>query len=92
MKWMPETESWAGRDKLWHFLGGFAITGVTAIVVHTLGFKPESSALAGFWAACTVGIAKEVRDASGFGTPSARDALATVAGGILCMGLLRWAL
>ena len=92
MKWMPETESWTGRDKLWHFLGGFAITGVVALVLLHLGLHLGTAAVAGFWVTCTVATLKERRDAQGFGTPSIRDAVATMLGGLLCEVLLLWAL
>jgi hypothetical protein len=59
-------------DKQAHFWWGWAI----AATVYQLGL------LVAVLVAVTLGAAKEIWDANGHGTPDAKDALATAAGGL----------
>jgi uncharacterized protein YfiM (DUF2279 family) len=67
-----QSEIWGGQDKRLHFAGGALIA--TAVTVHT------RDPWIGFAAGAGVGLVKELVDAGGLGTPSAKDFLVTVAG------------
>lgn len=62
-------------DKLIHLLAGFVI----ATSARSLGVSKAVT----FGFTASVGVAKEVYDAQGHGTPEVLDALATAAGGVL---------
>lgn len=66
------TDLWSGDDKKLHLLAGIGI----ASIVTTYANDP----MTGFYAATTVGVAKEAYDAAGNGTCSLPDLLITVAG------------
>jgi hypothetical protein len=64
------------RDKLAHFLAGIAV----AAVVYPFGVIPALIVVV------IAGLAKEVWDMQGNGTPEMADFLATVSGGGLLIG------
>jgi hypothetical protein len=64
-------DEWTGEDKTLHAIGGAAIG--LAMAAQT------GSAWAGFRWGCGVGAAKELFDAAGQGTPSAKDLIVTCA-------------
>jgi len=64
-----------GWDKKAHFAGGAVIA--TVATMHT------GDPWKGFWVGTAVGVAKEALDATGVGTCSLQDALATTAGAAL---------
>jgi hypothetical protein len=69
------------QDKVLHFVVGFAGSLVIGLLLTPLW---------GFLLACTTGVGKEVYDKlSQRGTPELMDALATIAGGVLAMELIK---
>ena len=66
-------------DKTAHFLAGSAIASTVALY--------SGDAVLGFCAGLAAGMAKEVYDLAGFGTPDAADLLATVAGAAVVLPL-----
>lgn len=75
------------EDKFQHFASGVLI-GYGATEIAKIFFKNQDHAqlksiLTGVAAATIVGIAKELRDRNGHGTPDFKDALATSLGGAL---------
>lgn len=65
-------DDWTGRDKQKHLLAGAAVASI--LTLHT---KNES---VGFVAGASIGIAKELYDASGKGDPSFKDLAVTALG------------
>lgn len=73
------------QDKAKHFIAGYVISNASTGLLHL--YLPDDmkhrklvAGLIGFGAGALVGVAKEVLDARGFGTPDPADALATAAG------------
>ncbi|MFP4508528.1 MAG: hypothetical protein ACOC4I_03850 [Spirochaetota bacterium] len=71
-----------------HVAAGISVALVAGGVHTNLHDNRASSALTGAALALTIGIAKEVADALGFGTPSIADALLTAVGGAAGAGAL----
>ena len=63
------------RDKLLHFVAGFAVSFVAYVVT--------SNATIAFSLSALLGIAKEVYDSQGHGTVEVADAVATAVGGVV---------
>jgi uncharacterized protein YfiM (DUF2279 family) len=68
-------DSWTGRDKQQHLVGG-------AVIASGVTIATNNPAL-GFVAGCGAGILKETYDLSGTGTPSAKDMVVTCAGAFI---------
>lgn len=73
-------------DKVGHFKAGLGLAAVPAFILPFL-IAPGWAALAGFALATLAGLAKELLDRIGFGTPDRWDAIATIAGGVTGAGL-----
>lgn len=75
------------QDKVRHALAGYVVGNVTTGTMQLLLPKNTPNrrlfaALTGVGASMLVGIGKELWDKAGHGTPSADDAMATIAGGL----------
>ena len=69
------------KDKLLHFVAGFAVSIVAYVVT--------SSATIAFSLSALLGIGKEVYDSRGHGTVEVLDAVATALGGVVGVILVR---
>lgn len=69
------------KDKLMHFVVGAIVSAIAFILCASFYDAGKASSIA-IGAAVIAGIAKEVVDAQGYGTPEVMDAIATVMGGI----------
>lgn len=77
-------DPWLARDKALHFFAGAAIGAVGARVAHSSNVSHCAAASTGIGLAFSIGLGKEWQDTrSPTGTPSTRDLLATIAGGII---------
>lgn len=65
-----------------HVAAGISVSLVAGSMHMLRSDEPRAAAVTGAAAALGAGIAKEIADALGFGTPSLRDALLTAAGGL----------
>jgi hypothetical protein len=70
------------HDKIKHLLGGYVISNVSTGLLHLylpddLKHRNLLAGLIGFGAGALAGVAKELIDAQGYGTPSVKDAAAT---------------
>lgn len=68
------------KDKVYHTAAGFVISAGTGYVSYKLGASKTESILIGFGAGVAAGVAKEIWDMNGNGTPSFADALWTAVG------------
>lgn len=78
--YMPE-------DKFKHLVAGagiaYATTTIAKIYFRGQNHAQLKAVLAGFTAATLIGIAKELRDRKGYGTPDVKDAVVTSLGGAI---------
>jgi uncharacterized protein YfiM (DUF2279 family) len=65
------------QDKVKHFGVGALVAGSTQMLAYELTDNRGKSMLIGFGAGCVAGVAKELYDMTGRGTPSFKDALWT---------------
>lgn len=75
-------DEWTGRDKELHFAGGAAIAAAV-----TLATADQNT---GFLVGVGVGVAKEVYDATGHGTPSGKDLIVTILGAYIGSRAAGW--
>lgn len=73
------------QDKVKHLMAGYVISNVSTGLLQLylpddLKHRSLVAGLIGFGAGTLAGVAKEMLDAQGFGTPSTADAVATAAG------------
>jgi hypothetical protein len=80
-----ELDEYAREDRVLHLGAGFAIGATTYALVQTVApdLKPWAKHVVAIGASALVGIAKEWCDDGGRGDCDARDAIATVGGGVL---------
>lgn len=76
-------------DKTKHLAAGALISASTQIVVYELTGNKKKAQLIGFSAALAAGIAKEIYDSTGRGTPEMADVGATVLGASITIPI-RW--
>lgn len=67
-------------DKAAHLAAGVLISGSAQVLAFELTENRNKSMLIGFTAGCMAGVAKELYDMNGHGTPSFKDALWTGVG------------
>jgi len=65
------------EDKVKHFAVGAMVSGSAQMLAYKLTDNRGKSMLIGFGAGCVAGVAKELYDMTGRGTPSFKDALWT---------------
>jgi len=75
----------SSQDKMKHLLAGYVISNVSSGMLQLylpddLKHRKLLVGLIGFGAGALAGVAKEVIDAQGYGTPSVQDAVATALG------------
>lgn len=85
--WMS-AKAWQ-PDKTKHLVSGALISASTQIVVYELTGNKNKSQIIGFSAALAAGIAKELYDSTGRGTPELADIGATVLGATITIPI-RW--
>lgn len=77
-------------DKVKHFVAGGLVSAGTQFIATKLGANNNASLLIGFGAGVVVGVAKELYDMTGRGTPDFKDALWTGLGAGLTSVSLRF--
>lgn len=84
----PAGDAWLAADKLKHFFTAAFVQSVSYSAVRSMGADHRTSLVAASGVTLGAAVGKELWDAAGHGTPSARDLVWDVAGAAAASALL----